>query len=151
MRTAKGNGMARKEKLTPKQLEYCRQRAKGKGYADAYFASGYSDKQGIKSATDNAYNMENNSVHSTEILQKIQALRDKADKGGILQRKERMQLLSDMATNENIKPQDRIRALDQLARMSADYTDRIQVEGKASVNLTYSERIEAIKQAMEAD
>lgn len=139
----------RKQKLTAKQLEYCRQRAKGKSYSQAYLDSGYSNKQSIETARHNAFTMENTSASSNNILDTIQKLRDKADKGGILQRKERMQLLSDLATNESIKPQDRIRALDQLARMSADYTDRVQIEGKTSVSLTYAERIEAIKQGME--
>ena len=135
-------------KLTPRQIKYCKERASGKGYKDAYIASGYSSKGKEQTLANNAYHMEK---HNTEILTKIKELQERADSGGILQRKERMQLLSDLATNESIKPQDRIRALDQLARMSADYTDRIQVEGKASVNLTYSDRIEAIKQAMEAE
>ena len=140
--------MARKQKLTEKQLEYCRQRAKGKGYAQAYYDSGYSTNQNDITAKNNAYTMENLSAHSRDILDTIQRLRDKADKGGILQRQERMQLLSEMATDDGIKPQDRLRALDILARMSADYTDRVQVEGSASVTMSYADRMEAIKQAM---
>ena len=137
-----------KRGLTAKQSEYCRQRAAGKGYREAYKAAGYSTRGKDKTLVDNAYNME---THNTDIIQKIKDLQDRADAGGIMDRKARMQLLVDFALNDNVKDQDRLRALDQLARMNSDYTDRMEISGRADINMTYAERIDAIRQGLEND
>lgn len=143
--------MPREKKLTTKQIKYCRERAAGKGYKEAYTAAGYSDKGNSKTLTDNAYNMENKSIHSTDILQKIKELQDRADRGGILQRRERLQLLSDIAADSRVKDMDRLRALDILARMNADYTDRVNVTGTGQIELSYADRLETIKQALKEE
>lgn len=134
------------KKLTPRQKEYARQRAAGKTYKEAYKAAGYSNKGNDKTLLDNAYNLEHK---NTDVLQRIKDLQARADAGGIMDRQARMQLLNDIALNPAVKDQDRLRAVDQLNRMNADYTDRVNVTGTASIDLTYADRIEAIKKAME--
>lgn len=138
--------MARK--LTTKQKRYCAARAAGKGYKEAYAAAGYSTNSNDHVITTNAYNMETN---NNDILMKIKELQARADSGGILQRRERMQLLTDIAMNTSVKDTDRLRALDILARMNSDYTDKITVSGSADITMTYAERMQAIKQGLEND
>lgn len=135
-----------KRGLTPKQVKYCRERAAGKDYAAAYKAAGYSDKAGKKVMRDNAFNME---TKNTDILKRIADLQARADAGGIMTRQQRMQLLNDIALADGTKTQDKIRALDQLARMNADYTDRVDVTGNASVTMSYTDRLDAIRRALQ--
>lgn len=135
-----------KRGLTPKQIKYCRERAAGKDYASAYKAAGYSDKAGKKVMRDNAYNMESK---NTDILKRIADLQARADAGGIMTRQQRMQLLNDFALDPAVKDQDRLRALDQLARMQSDYSDRLEISGGAAVQLSYADRIDAIKQSLQ--
>ena len=135
--------------LTHKQKAYCKARADGASYADAYIKAYGDGSRKRKTATDNAYNMENKCAHSTEIKQKIEDLRRRAEDKSILQRQEREVLLSDIALSDGEKAQDRLRALDILARMHGDYTDRIRIDGSVQASLTYTERLEAIRQAME--
>ena len=82
---------------------------------------------------------------------KIKELQARADNGGILQRRERLQLLSDIAADTNVKDTDRLRALDILARMNSDYTDKMEISGRADINMSYADRIDAIKAAMDND
>lgn len=135
-----------KRGLTPKQIKYCRERAAGKGYREAYTAAGYSDKGGPGTVTSNAYTME---TKNTQILDRIKELQARADAGGIMTRQQRIQLLTDFALDPGVKDTDRLRALDQLARMHSDYSDNVNVTSTSAVNLSYADRIDAIKAALE--
>ena len=135
-----------KGKLTTRQIKYCRLRAAGKDRQDAYRAAGYSDKGTAKTLRDNAYNME---TKNTAILQRIKELQERADAGGIMDRKARMQLLNEIALNETVKETDRLRAIDQLNRMNSDYNDTLKIDAAAGIQLSYAERLDAIKQSLE--
>lgn len=137
--------------LTHKQREYCKARANGASYSEAYRLAKYGKgKQARKTATDNAYNMENKSVHSTEIKQKIEELRQRAEDKSILERKERQVMLSDIALSGTETTKDRLKALDILARMSGDYNERLSIEGTMSASLTYEERLETIRSSIDS-
>lgn len=131
--------------LTPKQIKYCRERAAGKDRKEAYAAAGYSDKGTAKTLRDNAFNME---TKNTAILQRIADLQRRADAGGIMSRQQRMQLLNDIALDPAVKEQDRLRAVDQLNRMNADYSENVNVTGAAAVTMSYADRIDAIKESL---
>lgn len=135
-----------KGKLTTRQVKYCRLRAAGKGYSEAYTGAGYSNKGGENVTRVNAYNMERK---NTDILNRIKELQDRADAGGIMDRKARMQLLNEIALNETVKEQDRLRAIDQLNRMNSDYNDTLKINADAGIQLSYAERIDAIKQSLQ--
>ena len=128
------------KRLTAKQAEYARRRARGESYSSAYVGAGYSPVGGVKVATDNAYTLEHRSAASTEILQKIQALRERADRGAVMDRQARVALLSSMALDETARPDDRLRAVDILNRMHGDYTDRTEVRYSGGLSLSYEER-----------
>ena len=125
--------------LTAKQKEYCKGRADGLSYKDAYIRAGYADN-GDKVTTNNAYTLENLSAHSREILERIAELQARAEAGGILKREQRQQLLSDIALDTEGARADRIRALDLLAKMSGDYTERMIYEGTAFVSIEDARR-----------
>lgn len=135
-----------KRGLTPKQTKYCRERAAGKTYKAAYKAAGYSDKGNDATLANNAYQMEK---HNSEILAKIKALQARADNGGIMDRKARMQLLNEIALNETVKETDRLRAIDQLNRMNSDYNDTLKIDAAAGIQLSYADRLDAIKHSLE--
>lgn len=137
-----------KRGLTTKQIKYCRERAAGKDRKSAYKAAGYSDRGTDKTLRDNAFNMESN---NTAILQRIKDLQARADAGGIMTRQQRQQLLTDFALDPGVKEQDRLRAIDQLNRMNSDYSDNINVTGSAAVALSYADRLETIKAALQDD
>ena len=134
-----------KRGLTPKQIKYCRERAAGKDYAAAYTAAGYSNKGKRETVRNNAYKME---TKNTDILARIAELQRRADAGGIMNRTQRMQLLNDIALDPAVKEQDRLRAVDQLNRMNADYSENVNVTGTAAVTMSYADRIDAIRESL---
>lgn len=135
-----------KGKLTTRQVKYCRLRAAGKDYAAAYTAAGYSDRAGKTIARNNAYHMEKN---NSDILARIKELQDRADAGGIMDRKARMQLLNEIALDAAVKETDRLRAIDQLNRMNSDYNDTLKIDAAAGIQLSYADRLDAIKHSLE--
>lgn len=131
--------------LTAKQRKYAERRAAGDSYADAYNAA-YDDHGGTrKTAATNAENLEKRSAAAPAIMARIAELRAAAERGAILKREERQALLTEIATNEGETTRDRIRALDQLNRMSGDYTENTRVTLSGGVTMTYAERLEAIR------
>ena len=134
-----------KRGLTPRQIKYCRERAAGKGYKEAYTAAGYSANSSDKVVRTNAYNMETN---NNDILKRIADLQRRADAGGIMNRQQRMQLLNDIALDPDVKEQDRLRAVDQLNRMNADYSENVNVTGTGRIEMSYADRIDAIKESL---
>lgn len=87
--------------------------------------------------------------NNSDILARIKELQDRADAGGIMDRKARMQLLNEIALNDAVKDQDRLRAIDQLNRMNSDYNDTLKIDAAAGIQLSYAERLDAIKQSLD--
>lgn len=134
--------------LSQKQLRYCRERAKGKGYADAYADAGYCPNTSRDDQLHNAYTMENVRGHASEIKAKIKELTDLADQGAILNRRQRQAMLSRIALNEANDMPDRLRSIDQLNRMGGDYTDNVRTAVTGEVKLTLEEKLAAWEAAM---
>ena len=65
-----------------------------------------------------------------------------------MNRTQRMQLLNDIALDPAVKEQDRLRAVDQLNRMNADYSENVNVTGTAAVTMSYADRIDAIRESL---
>ena len=139
------------KKLNARQEKYCEARAAGKSRRQAYQDAGYSPAGSTRTAEQNAWTMETKSSRATEIQLKIEELRSRSAETAILNREDRLRLLSELAAREDVKPQDRIRAADQIARMQGDYNDRLTVSASASVSMTYADRIEAIRAGLQED
>lgn len=137
-----------KRRLTHKQREYAKRRAAGDSYADAYIGAGYSGNAGKDTAKHNAYKLEHNTGEtSTHILATIEKLRRQAEQGAILDRQSRQAALSNIAMDVEESTTDRLRAFDQLARMSGDYNDKVSHTVEASVS--YGDKLQAIRDAIE--
>lgn len=142
-------GRQMQKKLNARQMKYCAGRAEGKSRARAYRDAGYSPEGTQRTAEQNAYRMEVKSPAGTALRLKIEELRSRDAEHAVLTREDRLRLLSELATDEDVKPQDRIRAADQIARMCGDYSDSLRITADAGVTLSYADRIEAIRQSIE--
>lgn len=115
----------------------------------AYKAAGYSPNGSTVTAEQSAHRLDTESAAASMVRLRIEELRSRAAEHAILSRDDRLRLLSELATDETVKPQDRLRATDQLARMTGDYNDRLTVTGSASVSLSYEDRLQMIRAGME--
>ena len=134
--------------LNARQLKYCRERAKGKGLADAYKDAGYGANSSRKSLTQNADTLEKRSAHVAEIRAKIKELTELAEEKAILDRTQKQALLTKIALNDENDMPDRLRALDQLNRMNGEYTDNVRTQVSGDVKLTLEEKLAAWEAAM---
>lgn len=139
------------KKLNARQEKYCQRRAAGDSRSEAYRAAGYSPEGSRRTAEQNAYRMEQKPDTGTVIRLRIEELRSRNAETAVLNREDRLRLLSELATSDAVKPQDKIRAIDHINRMTGDYNDALKLTTESAVHLTYSERIEAIRAAMESD
>lgn len=147
-----GSGQAERQmqkKLNARQEKYCEGRAAGLSRAKAYKAAGYSPNGSTVTAEQSAHRLDTESAAASMVRLRIQELRSRAAEHAILSRDDRLRLLSELATDEDVKPQDRIRAADQIARMCGDYSDSLRITADAGVTLSYADRIEAIRQSIE--
>ena len=137
------------KKLNARQEKYCEGRAAGLSRSKAYKAAGYSPNGSTVTAEQSAHRLDTESAAASMVRLRIEELRSRAAEHAILSRDDRLRLLSELATDTDVKPQDRIRAADQIARMCGDYTDSLRITADAGVTLSYADRIEAIRQSIE--
>ena len=133
-KTTKDGKKKRVLPLTKKQEAYCRARAEGATYRQAYKEAGYKDN-GDSSNGGSAYTLEHLSAKTKEILARIAQLKEQAEAGAIMDRQARQAMLTQLANDEEGARADRIRAIDLLCKMSGDYTERVIYEGTASVSI----------------
>lgn len=136
--------------LTPKQKKYCRLRAEGMPRGKAYKAAGYSSPQAsMRTADANAKQLETIKGCSPEVRAEIERLRQQAEEGAILKRAERQALLTKIALNPDNDMPDRLRSLDQLNRMSGDYTDTVRTQVSGKIDMTFEEKLALIQSDLE--
>ena len=127
--------------LTQKQKKFCQALMEGKKNKEAYLAAGYTKNADAHGTRSNAYKLKMNK-NVQEELARLQAL---AEEGATLKREQRQTLLTEIALNDSNDMPDRLRAVDQLNRMSGDYTDTIRTTVNAKVEMTYAERLATMK------
>lgn len=135
--------------LTRRQRIYCRNRAKGMNLQKAYKDAGFGKNSNEKTLKQNAFRMEKRGPHAMEIQEQIRKYEELSEKGAILKREQRQALLTEIALDEDKDTPDRLRAVDQLNRMSGDYTDKIQTEFNGRVELNYQDKLDAIQRAID--
>ena len=136
----------RKKGLTQKQKKYCRERVSGKTQRDSH-KKAYPNNMNDKTHDEAACRLE----AKPEIQAELKRLTALADAGAVLDRNQRIAILSEMALDENRKDDARQRALDMLNRMHGDYTDKVITEVDATVSMTYEEKRRAVLDALRAD
>lgn len=136
-----------KKPLDTRQRKYCRERVKGKTQGEAYAAAGYSKGNSKKTMQEAACRLEKDERIQAE-LKRLQAL---ADSGAVLNREQRISLLSEMAMDESRKDDARQRAIDMLNKMGGDYSEKQIIEARHEVQLSYEEKRAAVLQALMED
>lgn len=131
--------------LSERQKKYCQGRAMGKTRSQAFKDAGYGPNSSRKTLRQNAETLEKRRPISAEIRAEIQRLKDMAEQDAILDRRQRQALLTEIALNSNNDMPDRLRSLDQLNRMSGDYTDTVRTEVSGKLEMNYADRIAAIR------
>lgn len=137
----------KKKPLDARQRKYCRERIKGKTQRQAYEDAGYSKGNSRKTMTENACRLEARDNIQAE-LERLQRL---ADAGAVLNREQRIRLLSEMAADNTRKDDSRQRAIDMLNKMGGDYSEKQIIEAKADVSLSYEDKRQAVLDALRAD
>ena len=137
----------KKKPLDARQRKYCRERIKGKTQAQAYADAGYSKGNSHKTMMENACRLEANDRIKAE-LERLQRL---ADAGAVLNREQRIRLLSEMAADDTRKDDARQRAIDMLNKMGGDYSEKQIIEAKAEVSLSLDEKRQVVLDALKAD
>lgn len=139
--------MAKKNKdgLTPLQVKYCQERAKGKTQRQAYKDAGYGGKSTDKTMDENACRLDKD----PRVQATIERLQRLADSGAILDTKQRQAALYEIYQDDNKPIGARLKALDMLNRMSGDYIDRQQIDATVT-GLTREDRREAMNDTLNA-
>lgn len=137
------------KKLNARQEKYCQGRAAGLSRSKAYKAAGYSPNGSTVTAEQSAHRLDTESAAASMVRLRIEELRARDAATAVLSRDDRLKLLSELAAREDVKPQDRIRAADQIARMQGDYNDQLRITGDSTVTLTYADRLQTIRQALQ--
>lgn len=121
------------DKLTSKEERYCTLVA----------LEGLSQRQAYKEAYDTNATFQAMDVASSRLSQKakirlrIEQLRKSVVSPLILDKQQRMEMWSDMAKDETLKPIDRLRASELLAKADGDFVQRIETAGiQAKVDLS---------------
>lgn len=128
-------------RLTEKNKRFARAVASGKALTDSYKEAGYSAKQTKHCLRENAYKLSKKEIVAAE----IERLKQLATNDYILTREARLALLTEIALNadENTTKKDRLRAVDILNKMTADYTENINAVVDGSIELTRSDAVNA--------
>ncbi len=109
--------------LTPRQERYVRERLKGKTAVQSYTDAGYSPKGSRKTVSHNAYTLDKDE----RIRAKLADLTRRADAGMIMDARQIQQTLTDMAYDESKPDGIRLKAIDQLSKIQALYSDGNQI------------------------
>lgn len=134
----------KQKELNTRQRKYCQERVKGKNQKEAYKAAGYGKNSTDKTNREMACRLEK----LPKIQKELARLTKQAESGAILDRNQRQAILSEMALNENMKDDNRQRAIDMLNRMAGDYTEHSITEIAASVELSYEDKKAAVLNAL---
>ena len=107
-----------------------------KRFAEFYAQSGNTVQSAIKAGytSDYANKLAYKLLENIGVKEYIQKLTAKEQKKRILTAAERQAILTDIAMNEEEKPQDRIKAIDTLNKMTGEYITKIEGSVSAEVN-----------------
>ncbi len=130
--------------LSKKQQKFCEGIMEGKDNYNAYKDAGYSTKGSYNVVKANAHHLKKNKYVQKE-LERLEAL---AEAGAILRREQRQAILTEWALDPNNDMPDRLRSMDQLNRMSGDYTDTVRTQVTGQVKMSLAEKLEAWDAAM---
>ena len=129
-----------KDKLTIKQEKYVNERLKGKSQRSAYKAAYNAENMKDSTIDVTACNLEK----KDKIAIRLQELRQRDNDQSIATKNDIAKMLSDIAIDDTAALPNRLKALDQLAKINGAYTDNIDISLTGSV-LTGKDKAAAIK------
>lgn len=131
--------------LTPLQVRYCQERAKGETQRQAYIKAGYSSRGNDQTLDSNASRLESD----PKISAKIEYLQSMVDNNALLTTEQRQAALVDIYLDDSKGTNARLKALDMLNRMAGDYVDKQQIDATVS-GLTREDRRDAMQDTLNA-
>lgn len=107
-----------------------------KKFAELYAQSGNTVQSAIGAGYSENYANANacKLLENVRVAEYIQKLTAKEQKKRILTAAERQAILTEIAVNEQEKPQDRIKAIDTLNKMTGEYITKIEGSMTAEIN-----------------
>lgn len=109
-----------------------------KKFAEYYAQSGNAAESAVKAGYSAKYANTNASklLQNTTIANYIKELSEKLKDGRIMTAKDRQVLLSDIARDDENEPNDRIKAVDTLNKMTGEYTVKVDAKVEQSEKLS---------------
>lgn len=117
-----------KDKLNARQKKFAEYYAQSGNAAESAVKAGYSAKY----ANTNASKL----LQNTTITNYIKELSEKLKDERIMTAKDRQVLLSDIARDDENEPNDRIKAVDTLNKMTGEYTVKVDAKVEQSEKLS---------------
>lgn len=117
-----------KDKLNARQRKFAEYYAQSGNAAESAVKAGYSAKY----ANTNASKL----LQNTTIANYIKELSEKLKDDRIMTAKDRQVLLSDIARDDENEPNDRIKAVDTLNKMTGEYTVKVNAKVEQSEKLS---------------
>lgn len=117
-----------KDKLNARQRKFAEYYAQSGNAAESAVKAGYSAKY----ANTNASKL----LQNTTITNYIKELSEKLKDERIMTAKDRQVLLSDIARDDENEPNDRIKAVDTLNKMTGEYTVKVDAKVERSEKLS---------------
>lgn len=117
-----------KDKLNARQRKFAEYYAQSGNAAESAVKAGYSAKY----ANTNASKL----LQNTTITNYIKELSEKLKDERIMTAKDRQVLLSDIARDDENEPNDRIKAVDTLNKMTGEYTVKVDAKVEQSEKLS---------------
>ena len=127
--------------LRPKQKLLLDNIIKGMTAKDAAAAAGYSPKSGGITASK--------LLRRADAQEYLDKLRVDVVDDTILSTRERLRMLSSIATDMSEHVKDRIKSIDILNKMTNEYTNRVEHSGSIGITLTDEELLDAVKEILE--
>ena len=123
----KSGGVIVKDKLNARQKKFAEYYVQSGNAAESAVKAGYSAKY----ANTNASKL----LQNTTIANYIKELSEKLKDERIMTAKDRQVLLSDIARDDENEPNDRIKAVDTLNKMTGEYTVKVDAKVEQSEKL----------------
>ena len=116
--------------LNDKQRKFVSYYVKDPNASKAAKLAGYSERS--------AYNQGKRLLQHPEVIKEIEKQAGKIKNKNILDAKQRMELLSEIALGGDNSNNDRIKAIDTLNKMDATYITQVDITSNQEVNLTHN-------------
>lgn len=108
----------------PRHEKYVQELMRGKSQRQAYIAA-FPNSAKWKEATVDSRASE--LYRTSKVLGRLEELQKEAESEAVINRRQRMEILSDMALNAEEKTDSRIKAIDTLNKMDGEYTTKLEL------------------------